>query len=123
MEDSVGEEERREQGPQTMVKARQEEDERVEAGRGGGEPSEEGGFLSAVASKIGAAMTGGDETSDAINATSGASRGEEKEDGGHGGTGIFKKFKSSSHAPPDSGKDLCFIPPPNLIRGVECASL
>jgi hypothetical protein len=47
-EDSVGEEERREQGPQTMVKPRQ-EDERVEVGRGGGgEPGEEGGFLSSV---------------------------------------------------------------------------
>ncbi|KAK3147529.1 hypothetical protein QOZ80_3BG0283480 [Eleusine coracana subsp. coracana] len=109
MEDSVGEEERREQG-ETMVKARQ-EDEQVEGGRGG-EPGEEGGFLSAMASKIGAAMGGGinessgDDGGGTVNATAAPSGGEEKkeEDGGHGGGGIFQKFMSSSHAPsPDSG--------------------
>ncbi|KAK3151336.1 hypothetical protein QOZ80_3AG0244580 [Eleusine coracana subsp. coracana] len=106
MEDSVGEEERREQG-ESMVKARQ-EDEQVEAGRAG-EPGEEGGFLSAMASKIGAAMGGGNESSGdddggTVNATAASSGGEEKkEDGGHGGGGTFQKFMSSSHAhSPDS---------------------
>jgi hypothetical protein len=81
IEDSVGEEERREQGPQTMVKPRQ-LDERVEEDRGGeGEPGEEGGFLSDMASKIGAAMAGGDvrsgEDGGTVNATKASSSDEE----------------------------------------------
>ncbi|TVU47410.1 hypothetical protein EJB05_07011 [Eragrostis curvula] len=108
MEDSVGEEERREQG-EAMAHAVK-GDEHVEAGRGGhgsDEPGEEGGFLSAMASKIGAAMAGGHESSGedggAVNATAASNGGEEEREDGHGGGGIFQRFMSSSHAPsPDS---------------------
>ncbi|KAL6901910.1 hypothetical protein ACP4OV_004786 [Aristida adscensionis] len=112
MEDSVGEEERREQG-ETVAQAtgRHEEEQHAaaeaaaaagEGDGGGGEPGEEGGFLSAMASKIGAAMTGANGGGGEVNATT-ASDGEKKEeedsDGGGGG-GIFHKFMSSS--PPAS---------------------
>jgi hypothetical protein len=130
MEDSVGEEERREQGPQTMVKPRQ-EDERLEVGRGDGEPGEEGGFMSSVVSKIGASMAGGDENSGedggTVNATAASSGEEEKKEDDAtalGGVGIFEKLMSSSRAPsPDSGKDMRFAYSPiYLNRSVKYAS-
>uniref|UniRef100_A0A0A8XRA9 Uncharacterized protein n=1 Tax=Arundo donax TaxID=35708 RepID=A0A0A8XRA9_ARUDO len=100
MEDSVGEEERREQGktvPQAI--AHQE----VEAG-GGGEPGEEAGFLSAVASKIGAAMSGTNgsagEDGGVVNATAASNVEDKGKEDGNGGGGIFHKLMFSS--PPAS---------------------
>ncbi|KAJ1297571.1 hypothetical protein BS78_01G386800 [Paspalum vaginatum] len=84
MEDSVGEEERREQG-ETMAQAKAHRDEVAAAGGlGGGEPAEEGGFLSAMASKIGATMSGTDGSGGEVNATvaSGGQEGERDGDGG-----------------------------------------
>ncbi|XP_062213469.1 uncharacterized protein LOC133914370 [Phragmites australis] len=97
MEDSVGEEERREQ-EKTVAQAGARQ-EGVEAS-GGGEPGEDGGFLSAVASKIGAAMSGTNDSGGEVNVTA-PSNGEEKEkEDGNGGGGIFHKLLSSS--PPAS---------------------
>ncbi|KAL6649754.1 hypothetical protein ACP70R_013978 [Stipagrostis hirtigluma subsp. patula] len=112
MEDSVGEEERREQGEtaaQAMARHGEEQDAAAEAaggggGGGGGEPGEEGGFLSAMASKIGAAMSGanggGGGGEDVGNATAVHNGEEEKKDEVNGGGGIFHKLLSSS--PPAS---------------------
>ncbi|KAL6644897.1 hypothetical protein ACP70R_016505 [Stipagrostis hirtigluma subsp. patula] len=112
MEDSVGEEERREQGEtaaQAMARHGEEQDaaaaEAAGGGGGGGEPGEEGGFLSAMASKIGAAMSGangggGGGGEDVGNATAVHNGEEEKKDEVNGGGGIFHKLLSSS--PPAS---------------------
>ncbi|XP_066384395.1 uncharacterized protein [Miscanthus floridulus] len=83
MEDSVGVEERREQSETTPhKKARQEV---VEAGGvGGGKPGEEGGFLSAMASKIGATMSGTNGGSGGEVSATVASDGEEGKRDGNG---------------------------------------
>nr|CAB3496209.1 unnamed protein product [Digitaria exilis] len=93
MEDSVGEEERREQG-ETMAQSRAHQEEVVAtgaAGVGGGEPANDGGFLSAMASKIGATMSGtngsGGEAIDGTAASDGEAGkrdgdGEPDEEGG-----------------------------------------
>uniref|UniRef100_A0A0D9VSZ4 Uncharacterized protein n=1 Tax=Leersia perrieri TaxID=77586 RepID=A0A0D9VSZ4_9ORYZ len=109
MEDSVGEVERREQ-EETMAQGKErgvEED----AG-GGGEPGGESGFLSTMASKIGAAMSGANGISGGAeeevdggrngdgNVVVAAPDGEEEGKGnGNGGGGIFGKLMSRS---PDS---------------------
>lgn len=81
-------------------------------GNGNGEPGEEGGFLSAMASKIGAAMSGanGGSGDGGGGNASVASGGEDKEADGNGGGGIFRKLlHSSPPAPPQaSGKDRLF---------------
>ncbi|XP_062208869.1 uncharacterized protein LOC133910512 [Phragmites australis] len=96
MEDSVGEEERREQG-ETVAQAKAHQE--VEAGGGGGgEPGQEGGFLSAVASKIGTVMSRTNGSGGEVNATA-ASNGEEMKEekrDSNGGAGIFHKLLSSS---------------------------
>ncbi|CAL4913959.1 unnamed protein product [Urochloa decumbens] len=89
MEDSVGEEERREQGEKmAQPKAHQEEEVVAAGGVGGcgGEPAQDGGFLSAMASKIGATMSGANGSGGEANAAA-ASDGEapERDDGGEPG--------------------------------------
>nr|CAB3501110.1 unnamed protein product [Digitaria exilis] len=94
MEDSVGEEERREQG-ETMAQAKAHQEEVAATGAvgggGGGEPAHDGGFLSAMASKIGATMSGtngsGGEAIDGTTASDGEAGkrdgdGEPDEEGG-----------------------------------------
>ncbi|XP_066348291.1 uncharacterized protein [Miscanthus floridulus] len=72
---------------------------------GNGEPGEEGGFLSTMASRIGAAMSGangGSGDGGGGNAAA-ASGGEDKEADGSGGGGIFRKLlHSSPPAPPQA---------------------
>ncbi|XP_015690795.1 glycine-rich cell wall structural protein 1.8-like isoform X1 [Oryza brachyantha] len=89
MEDSVGEEERREQ-EEAMAQGKE---------RGGEDDAGgESGFLSTVASKIGAAMSGGAEEDGEGNgdgnvaAASGGGEEQRKRDGDGGGGGIFGKI-------------------------------
>ncbi|KQK22103.1 glycine-rich protein 1 isoform X2 [Brachypodium distachyon] len=117
MEDSVGEEERREQEEaMAQGKERGEEEQELEQDAGAGrveeeQVAEEGGFLSSMASKIGAAMSGTNgsgspEPGDvgeangngiAVAASDGEGGEEEKEDC-NGGGGIFHRLLSSSPA-------------------------
>ncbi|KAF0933591.1 hypothetical protein E2562_018835 [Oryza meyeriana var. granulata] len=104
MEDSVGEEERREQ-EETMAQGKERGGEE-DAGGGGGEPCGESGFLTTMASKIGAAVSGsngsfgaeeeeygeGNGDGNAVGASSGE---EEGKRGGDGGGGIFGKLLST----------------------------
>jgi hypothetical protein len=80
---------------------------------------EEAGFLSSMASKIGAAMSGANGSGGAEDGAEGNGNGnvvpaaaecqDEKEDG-HGGGGIFHRLLSgSSPSPPVTGKDLRFV--------------
>jgi hypothetical protein len=120
MEDSVGEQERREQEEAVAMaqgKKRGREEEQEEAGGGrvvvGKEEvvpvvEEEAGFLSSMASKIGAAMSGTNGTGAADagngNAVSAAAVGQDEEQ--KDGNGIFHKLlHSSSPSPPVTGKD------------------
>jgi hypothetical protein len=95
MEDSVGEEERREQG-ETMAqpKAHQEEVAAAGGAGGGGEPAHEGGFLSAMASKIGATMSGTNGSGGEANAAA-ASAGEVLKSDDNGDPGEEAGFLSS----------------------------
>ncbi|CAN6301231.1 unnamed protein product [Urochloa humidicola] len=89
MEDSVGEEERREQGEaMPHPKAHQEEEQVVAAGGVGG------GFLSAMASKIGATMSGANGNGGEANAAA-ASDGEALERDGNGEPGEEGGFLSA----------------------------
>jgi hypothetical protein len=97
MEDSVGADERREQS-ETMPhkKARQEVAEAGGVGGGGGgKPAEEGGFLSAVASKIGATMSGANGGSGGEVGAAMASDGEEGKRDGDGEPGEEGGFLSA----------------------------
>ncbi|CAL4930534.1 unnamed protein product [Urochloa decumbens] len=89
MEDSVGEEERREQG-ETVAQPKAHQEEEVVAaggvGGGGGEPAQDVGFLSAMASKIGATMSGANGIGGEANAAA-ASDGEALERDGDGEPG------------------------------------
>ncbi|OEL29567.1 hypothetical protein BAE44_0009417 [Dichanthelium oligosanthes] len=94
MEDSVGEEERREQGETVAQAKAHQEEARETAAAGGGEPAEEGGFLSALASKIGATMSGTNGSGGEANATA-ASAGEEGKRGANGEPGEESGFLSA----------------------------
>ncbi|RLN19438.1 hypothetical protein C2845_PM02G29100 [Panicum miliaceum] len=94
MEDSVGEEERREQG-ETAAQAKAHQEEVAAAGGGGGgEPAQDGGFLSAMASKIGATMSGTNGSGGEANAAA-ASDGEALKRDGDGDPGEEGGFLSA----------------------------
>ncbi|CAN6289745.1 unnamed protein product [Urochloa humidicola] len=95
MEDSVNEEERREQG-ETMAQPKAHQAEVVVAagGVGGGEPAQDGGFLSAMASKIGATMSGANGSGGEANGAP-ASDGEALERDGDGEPGEEGGFLSA----------------------------
>ncbi|TKV96644.1 hypothetical protein SEVIR_9G442300v4 [Setaria viridis] len=96
MEDSVGEEERREQGKTVaQPKAHQEEAAAAGAGGGGGgEPAQDGGFLSAMASKINATMSGTNGSGGEANAAA-ASDGQALKRDGSGEPGDEDGFLSA----------------------------
>lgn len=136
----MGEEERREQEEaMAQGKERGEEEQELEQDAGAGrveeeQVAEEGGFLSSMASKIGAAMSGTNgsgspEPGDvgeangngiAVAASDGEGGEEEKEDC-NGGGGIFHRLLSSSPAssPSASGKDLHFFFMPLILSPMD----
>ena len=86
-------------------------------GDGDGDPGEEGGFLIAMASRIGAAMSGANGGSESDGGGTAAVASDEYDEGkekdeGNGGGGIFHKLLSSSPAAssPASGMDSLFSP-------------
>ncbi|XP_015690796.1 circumsporozoite protein-like isoform X2 [Oryza brachyantha] len=101
MEDSVGEEERREQ-EEAMAQGKE---------RGGEDDAGgESGFLSTVASKIGAAMSGGAEEDGEGNgdgnvaAASGGGEEQRKRDGDGGGGGIFVETEEERNEVDEQGQ-------------------
>ncbi|CAN6313146.1 unnamed protein product [Urochloa humidicola] len=95
MEDSVGEEERREQGEAiAQPKAHQEEIAAAGGVAGGSDSAQDGGFLSAMASKIGATMSGTNGSGGEANAAA-ASDGEALERDGGGEPGEEGGFLSA----------------------------